>query len=405
MIPALEVIIHKDQRGFMKERRISVNIRKILDIINQTKADDLEAVILSLDFVKCFDKCSFKILHGSLDFFGFGQIVKKWTEILYKDFSVKVQNNGLFSQSIPIQKGVHQGGCCSSIYFLVIAEILALSLRHNEDIEGVTIKNIKNLLNQFADDMDIVSKNCEKSLRSIIQELECFHKQSGFLVSYEKTTMYRIGSLRFSDAQLYNMSEYVWTNQDITILGVTIAHEDLLEKNYNTLYEKAKSILNAWYNRGLSLIGKIEVVNTLVASLFVYKMMVLPTIPTSMVKKIDNIIREFIWSGKKAKIAYNILQNPKKEGGLNLVNLQRRDSALKATWPQILAKEEQYAEMVYGIMRTQQIKEELWRCSLAPEDVHTLKIKEQFWVDVLKSWSTFNYTYKSRVEKPDYMVK
>ena len=76
MIPALETIIHQDQRGFMKERRISVNIRKMLDIMHQAQKEDLESVVLSLDFVKCFDKCSFKILHGSLEFFGFGQNVK-----------------------------------------------------------------------------------------------------------------------------------------------------------------------------------------------------------------------------------------------------------------------------------------------------------------------------------------
>ena len=155
MIPALKHIIHSDQRGFMKERRISVNIRKMLDIIHLAEKEDLEAVVLSLDFVKCFDKCSFTILHGSLEFFGFGEKVKEWTKILYEDFTVKIQNNGHFSESLPIKKGVHQGGCCSSIYFLVIAEILALALRANDEIEGITYRDIRNLLNQFADDMDI----------------------------------------------------------------------------------------------------------------------------------------------------------------------------------------------------------------------------------------------------------
>ena len=207
ILPALEHIIHKDQRGFMKSRRISVNIRKMLDIIQQTESQDLEAVVLSLDFVKCFDKCSFSILFGSLDFFGFGSIVKEWTNILYTDYSVKIQNNGYFSQPIAINKGVHQGGCCSSLYFLVIAEILALSLRANQNIKGVTISDIQNLLNQFADGMDIFSENTEISIKSILEELERFKWQSGFTISYEKTTLYRIGSLKYSNAQLYGINE------------------------------------------------------------------------------------------------------------------------------------------------------------------------------------------------------
>ena len=169
--------------------------------------------------------------------------------------------------------------CCSSLYFLVIAEILALSLRSNQEIEGITIQDIKNLLNQFADDMDIFTICGEKSIKEIYKELSNFHSQSGFEVSYDKTNLYRIGSLRHSDAELYNLSEYSWSNRDITVLGVTIAHENIVEKNYEVIIEKVKKTLGAWHNRDLSLTGKTRVVNTLVASLFVYKVMVLPQIP------------------------------------------------------------------------------------------------------------------------------
>ena len=398
MIPALEHIIHRDQRGFMKNRRISVNIRKMLDIMHEAEKQDLEAVVLSLDFVKCFDKCSFSILHGSLDFFEFGSIVKEWTKILYKDFTVEIQNNGHFSQKIDIKKGVHQGGCCSSVYFLVIAEILALALRQNEQIEGITIRDIRNLLNQFADDMDIFSLATKQSIEAIFYELERFRKQSGFTVSYEKTTMYRIGSLRHSNAQLYNMDQFTWSKEDITVLGIKIAHQDILQKNYEGITNKVKETLNAWHNRGLSLMGKVQVVNTLVASLFVYKMMVMPIIPKNIVKNIDNLIRQFLWNGKKAKIAYKILQNPKSAGGLKLVNLENKDKALKSTWPQILHSEEDYANIVYGIIGCHKMNNDIWRCSLKQEDVRDLQIANQFWEDVVSSWCQYNYYHERRIE-------
>ena len=398
MIPALTHIIHQDQRGFMKDRRISVNIRKMLDIIHQAEKEDLEAVVLSLDFVKCFDKCSFSILHGSLDFFGFGQIVKDWTKILYDQFFVCIQNNGKFSTQLPIKKGVHQGGCCSSVYFLVIAEILALSLRSNEEIEGITIRDIRNLLNQFADDMDIFSSNSKSSLENIKNELESFRLQSGFTVSYDKTTMYRIGSLRHSNTQMYDLDQFVWSNEDINVLGVTIAHEEVVQKNYQPLVEKSKKVLDSWYNRGLSLIGKVQVVNTLIASLFVYKMMVLPIIPDNIVKKIDNLIRNFLWNGKKSKVGYNILQNPTEAGGLKLVNLVNKDKALKTTWPQILAKENSYGDLVYSLMRCTHLKENIWRCNLHKADIDKFKAINKFWRDVLVSWSEINVYFQFRIE-------
>ena len=77
--------------------------------------------------------------------------------------------------------------------------------------------------------------------------------------------------------------------------------KEVVNKNYEVCVQKVKSVLNAWYNRGLSLLGKIQVVNTLVASLFVYKMMVLPEIPQVWVKAVENVIRDFIWNGEKVK--------------------------------------------------------------------------------------------------------
>ena len=304
----------------------------------------------------------------------------------------------IFSESIPINKGVHQGGCCSSIYFLVIAEILALSLRSNENIEGITIQDIRNILNQFADDMDIFSLAKERSIKAILSELESFRLHSGFTVSYDKTTLYRIGSLRHSNAAMYDIDQYNWSNKDITVLGVTISHEDIVSKNYDVILEKVKKTLSLWYNRSLSLIGKVQVVNALVASQLVYKMMVLPTLPIRYVKSIDSLIRDYIWGGKKAKIAYKNLQNSKEEGGLNLVNLVLKDKSLKATWHQILVSEKDYATTVYKIMGKVILDEDIWRCTLLPEDVKYLKIRVQFWEDVLKSWSSFNYYKNCRPE-------
>ena len=396
--PTLKHIIHTDQRGFMKDRRISVNIRKFLDIMDYAKNEDLDAVVLSLDFVKCFDKCSFTILHGSLDFYGFGQIVKDWTKVLYQDFRVRVQNNGHFSEDIKVRKGVHQGGCCSSLYFLLIAEILAMTLRQDERIEGITIQQIRQLLNQFADDMDIFSICSQKSILAILSNLKEFYYQSSFTVSYDKTALYRIGSLRHSNAKMYNIDDFIWTNEDINVLGVTIAHEDLLAKNYLPLIGKVNTTLNAWYNRNLSLLGKIQVVNTLVASQFVYKQMVLPNMPSNIIKCIDNSIRNFIWNGGKSKIAYQILQNPKDLGGVNLVNIRSREIALKASWPQILSYENQYQLIVYSIMRCSRLGNDIWRCSLLDEDIHKMKFDRGFWRDILECWSKYNFLHNFRVE-------
>ena len=197
---------------------------------------------------------------------------------------------------------------------------------------------------------------------------------------------------------MYNLDQFIWSNKDINVLGVTVAHEDILEKNFEVLIEKSKKTLKAWFNRGLSLLGKVQVINSLVSSLFVYKMMVMPKIPKKVVKAMENIFREFLWNGKKAKISLKILQIQKSQGGLNLVNLHNKDIALKTSWPKILRSESDYADLVFSIMRCKTLRHDIWRCSIAPEDVHLLRISNQFWEDVLVSWCEYNYYREMRVE-------
>ena len=103
--------------------------------------------------------------------------------------------------------------------------------------------------------------------------------------------------------------------------------------------------------------------------------------------------------GKKSKISYKILQNPKKEGGLNLVNLNLKDKALKATWPQILYQEPEYASLVYVTLKVPDLKDNIWRCTISPEDAGNFKTTNTFWKDVLKAWSEYNYYHDKREEK------
>ena len=132
-------LINADQSGFMAGRRIASNIRKVYDIVQHCRNSGQDAVLLNLDFVKCFDNISFEAIVGSLNYFGIPQYVQTWVKMLYTDFTVTVQNNGKFTAPINVQKSVHQGGCMSVQLFLLCAETIALELRSCKDITGIII--------------------------------------------------------------------------------------------------------------------------------------------------------------------------------------------------------------------------------------------------------------------------
>ena len=107
--------------------------------------------------------------------------------------------------------------------------------------------------------------------------------------------------MRHTNAKLYTTKNLNWTDENITILGVEIGSDkqSILTSNYEDIVDRVRAIVNSWKERDLSLLGKIMVLNSLVSSLFVYKMNVLPSLPLDFYKRIYTIVQQFIWKDKK----------------------------------------------------------------------------------------------------------
>ena len=119
----IDQLIHFHQKGFLKGRRISSNIRKVLDIVRECHKSGSEGEIVQIDFQKCFDKIEMSAITGS-----FGPQFINTIRTTYKDFSACVQNNGHFSEPFNITHGVRQGAPNSSFIFLLCAEIMAIMI-------------------------------------------------------------------------------------------------------------------------------------------------------------------------------------------------------------------------------------------------------------------------------------
>ena len=385
--PTLFSIINSNQKGFMKGRHAAINIRKILDIIDYVDRIEEPGVILQIDFQKAFDRCEIQPLLQTLHSFGYPEGYIKWIRTVYNNAHAKVINKGYLSNSFPVTRSVKQGGPNSAFLFLLIAEIFAISIRQNKNIQGFNINDIMDTLGQFADDTDMYLKGRQKVLDETFKVIESFHQISGLKVNYDKTILYKIGSLTKTNAKLITKRNVRWVDSGINVLGVEIPQDidQINEVNYHTILNKVTNTLTAWTRRNLSLMGKILIINTLTASLFTYKMSVLPRITDDIVLKYNTMIEKFIWNNRKPKIKLEILQASKRQGGLGLINLRIKDASLKAAWVKQISEDVYLRELALSKLH-KGLQENIFRCNINEKDIRRL-FPNSFWRDVLIAWS------------------
>ena len=69
--PALDTLIHPDQKGFLSGRYIGEAVRICYDTLDYAKTNNKGGLLLLVDFQKSFDSVSFSYLERYLVFFKF----------------------------------------------------------------------------------------------------------------------------------------------------------------------------------------------------------------------------------------------------------------------------------------------------------------------------------------------
>lgn len=394
----LSKLISMDQTGFMKERNISTNIRKIIDIDEYCKNNSIEGIILSVDFEKCFDRVETSGIEKVMEYFNFGPNLIQWVKLLFKDILVCTLNYGYISEHFEVSRGLLQGNPIASYIYLLIAQTLNDKIVENKLIKGIKLgeKEIKSI--QFADDLNLPLLFDQQTLTQVLQELKDFKKQVGLSINIAKSCIYRIGTISKSTIIL-NSQGIPWVNDQLEILGISVTDKDNIEtKNVEPLIVKMQTRLNTWKARDLGLIGKVLVLNSLIMSLFVYRFTVLPSISKQIIYRINKIWSNFLWSGKKPKIAWNIICAPKNNGGLGLSDLAKRDISLKCQWVAIYMKDHVVSFLADYFLQNK-MGSLIWECNIKSIDCKYITNCRSFWFDVVKSWATINFFVPNGIDQ------
>ena len=332
--------INGGQTAYLKNRLINDNVRALLATINLTNLEDnTKGLLVALDAKKAFDSVSHKYIEKCLYKFGCKKFVPIF-KTLYKDLKTDIIINGRITSGFKVNRGVKQGDALSCILFIMCMEPLLRNIEHNPEIEAINSATLGNLPKAYAyaDDVNCVMADSERSMRALFAEYERLTLMSGLELNADKTELLRLGcemnrSYNVSYIGAFHRIESV---NEIKINGILFQRdgEALVRRNVETVIKKMDLQFKAWSRRSLSTLGKILIAKTFGISQAIYLLQSI-SLNSDHYKKLNAVLYKFIWNrhylAAKApeRIKREIMTANVKNCGLGMLDIAELGDSLK----------------------------------------------------------------------------
>jgi len=123
LLKVIHLVVDKDQR----------------DVVDYTSLSSVPAAILSLDQEKAFDRVEWSFMRQTLQSMGIGDSFISWVDLFYHTVRSFVNVNGYLSQPFFLSRGVRQGCPLSPLLYVLVSEVLTVSINANPRIMGLSL--------------------------------------------------------------------------------------------------------------------------------------------------------------------------------------------------------------------------------------------------------------------------
>ncbi len=258
-------------------------------------------------------------------------------QLLYKDLKNDIIINGKIGSGYSLGNGVNQGDALSCSLFILAMEPLLRKIAKNNTITAIKSRTIDFTwpkIIAYADDVTIITKNTNNSVKQVFDEYERLTRASVLKLNADKTEKLNItshnvaGALAANNVTHCNTRYIIQAQDDIKINGVTFNQNEAEMKriNFEAMKAKMDRHFTEWSKRGLSLLGKIQIVKTFGLSQYLYTLAVMDITPEQW-KMVNKLIYKFIWnktySNNQAphRIKDETMHTSVEHGGFGMVKL------------------------------------------------------------------------------------
>jgi hypothetical protein len=263
--------------------------------------------------------------------------------------------------------------------------ILLNRAKADEQIAGVVPHLVDEGISilQYADDTIILMDHDLDKAQNMKLLLCAFEEASGLKINFHKSELFCFGQAQ-EDVEHYTaLFGCQEGSLPLKYLGIPIHFKRLNNVDWKRVEERFEKRLSSWKGKHLSAEGRLTLINSVLSSLPMY-MMSFFSIPKGVIKKLDYFQSRFFWQQEERKkyclAKWNILCQPKDQGGLGILDLDVQNTVLLSKWLyKLLTTDGMWQQLIRNkYLNSKPLSQAFWK----PGDSHfwagLMKVKQYF---------------------------
>ena len=258
----------------------------------------------------------------------------------------------------------------------------------------------------LADDTLLALKGNRTSFEAALQTLQEFAILSNLKINEVKSVIIPLNMAQQTQDQLWAIVPFKWLQEPLfTYHGIDI--ELWPNAHLNRLSHVLPAIQRKLVERDTpahTLIGRILVVKSLIASKLVYPFLLSPSPPKAELQKAHSLCNNYVWNNGVHHVPFDRLKQSVSHGGLNMHDVRRQEMSLKLSWITKLLNSLHQFWKVHLISQFWFPIAQVLHANLRYIHVDKILKKKQvlhpFWKSIFRHWCALNYSKQPYKDAP-----